>query len=89
MRTTLTIEDSTAAKLKTLAHESGKSFKQVVNEALRLGLERRGTSQHRKPYRLEPVNLGEPRAGYDLDKALALAGELEDAEIARKLAERK
>lgn len=39
MRTTLTIEDSLAELLKKQAHETGKPFKQVVNEALRAGLE--------------------------------------------------
>lgn len=89
MRTTLTIEDKTAARLKSLAHESGKSFKQVVNETLRRGLERRQTSQRRKSYKLRPVEMGEPRPEYDLTKALALADNLEDSEIARKLALRK
>lgn len=39
MRTTLTIDDDVAAKLKAKAKkESDKSFKEVVNETLRLGL---------------------------------------------------
>ena len=38
MRTTLTIDDHIAAALKALARNSGKSFKTVVNEALRNGL---------------------------------------------------
>ncbi len=89
MRTTLTIDDVTASKLKTLAHETGKTFKQVVNETLRRGLEQDGAPRRRKPYRLAPVSLGEPRPGYDLTKALALAGELEDVALAQKLAMRK
>ncbi|MDZ7811368.1 MAG: type II toxin-antitoxin system VapB family antitoxin [Arhodomonas sp.] len=40
MRTTLTIEDRLAEELKRAAHSSGKSFKQIVNEALRAGLRR-------------------------------------------------
>jgi len=89
VRTTLTIEDKTAAKLKSLADESGKSFSQVVNETLRRGLENRQTSQRRKSYKLKPVKMGKPRPGYDLTKALALADNLEDSETARKLALRK
>ncbi len=77
MRTTLTIEDNTAARLKDLAHESGKSFKQVVNETLRRGLENGQPAQRRKAYKLKPVPMGEPRPGYDLMKALALAGHLQ------------
>jgi len=89
MRTTLTIEDVTAGKLKQLAHDSGKSFKQVVNETLQAGLRVAGVRERAAPYRLTPVSMGEVSAGYDLDKALALADTLEDIEIARKLALRK
>ena len=38
MRTTLTIDDDLAAALKKAAHDSGKTFKSVVNAALRNGL---------------------------------------------------
>ena len=38
MRTTLTIEDDLAQKLKTVANRQRKSFKEVVNQALRRGL---------------------------------------------------
>lgn len=89
MRTTLTIEDETAERLKSLAHESGKSFKQVVNETLRHGLEHGQTPQSRKPYKLKPVKMGEPRPAYDLAKALVLADNLEDSENASKLVLRK
>lgn len=38
MRTTLTIEDDLAQKLKNAANRQRKSFKEVVNQALRRGL---------------------------------------------------
>ena len=38
MRTTLTLDDDVAAKLKSLTRKSGASFKDVVNDALRRGL---------------------------------------------------
>lgn len=38
MRTTLTIDDDLAATMKRSAQRSGKSFKAVVNEAIRRGL---------------------------------------------------
>lgn len=41
MRTTLTIDDQVAAELEELAHESRRSFKSVVNEVLRAGLEQK------------------------------------------------
>ena len=38
MRTTLTIDDDIAHKLKTVAARQQKSFKDVVNQALKKGL---------------------------------------------------
>jgi len=38
MRTTLTIEDSVDKKLKKIASQSGKTYKEVVNETLKKGL---------------------------------------------------
>ncbi len=37
MRTTLTIDEQVAIALQETARRSGKSYKAVVNEALRLG----------------------------------------------------
>lgn len=87
MRTTLTIDDQIAADLKRVAYESGRSFKQVVNDTLRAGLEA-GVRAPRR-YRLRPSRLGGVRSGFDLDKALHLAAALEDEEIVRKLRLRK
>lgn len=89
MRTTLTLDDELAATLKKRAFETGKSFKEVVNEALRAGLEADRALPRPKPYTVEPVSLGEPLPGIDLDKALALTGALEDDELARELQLRK
>ena len=38
MRTTLTLDDDLANRLKQLARESGRSFKEITNEVLRRGL---------------------------------------------------
>jgi len=38
VRTTLTLDDDIAASLKTLARDTGKSFKAVVNDVIRHGL---------------------------------------------------
>ena len=88
MRTTLTIDDELAAALKEVARESGKSFKEVVNEALRRGLHAPKAGPE-TPYRVKPVSMGSARADFDLDKALALADHLEDAAIHAKLTLRK
>ncbi|HEY3259357.1 MAG TPA: ribbon-helix-helix protein, CopG family [Pseudonocardiaceae bacterium] len=39
MRTTVTLDDDLAIRLERLSHEQGRSFKSVINEALRAGLE--------------------------------------------------
>lgn len=89
MRTTLTIEDRIARDLKQIAHRSGKPFKVVVNETLQAGLAVEQDRPRPKRYRLRPVALGSVRRGLDLDKALALADSLEDAELGHKMELRK
>jgi hypothetical protein len=82
VRTTVTLDDDLAEILKQRAHEREVAFKHVLNEAIRAGLQ--GGTPAVKRYRMKPRRLG-VRAGIDLTKALGLAAQLEDAEIARKL----
>ena len=88
MRTTLTIDDQLLESLKAKALSTGKPLKQVVNEALRLGLENLDKPTA-KTYRLKSVSMGPPRAGIYLNKALQLADTLEDEAIAQKLEQRR
>ena len=84
MRTTLTIEESIARALKQRAYETGLSFKAVVNETLRKGLEREKRKPERnKKFRQRTYEMGVPLL--DLTKANQLAGEHEDAELIRKM----
>ncbi|MDZ7759516.1 MAG: hypothetical protein U5L00_04570 [Desulfovermiculus sp.] len=88
MRTTLSIDDQTLALLKEMAHNSKKPLRQLVNEALSLGLkqlEQPGPT----PYSLCPSSLGQPGPGLNIDKALDLADELENEAICSKLEQRK
>jgi hypothetical protein len=90
MRTTLTIDDKLAAALKKRAFETGKSFKEVVNEVLRAGLMADQASPPKaKPFKIKPMSLGGPQPGINLDKANQLAGELDDEELIRKMRLRK
>jgi hypothetical protein len=86
MRTTVTLDQDVAAKLQLLARERGVSFKAALNETVRAGLDSEGRSA--RPYRMPSRRMG-VRRGVDLDRAARLAGELEDAEIVRKLQLRK
>jgi hypothetical protein len=86
MRTTVTLDPDVAARLKQSARERGISFKEALNSSVRRGFERGEASP--RPYRVPSRRLS-VRPGIDLDRALALAGELEDAETVRKLALRK
>ena len=83
MRTTVTLDDDVAAKLKRLARERDISFKEALNSSVRRGIQR-GEAKPR-PYRLPPPQSLGARPGINLDKALRLAGEMEDEEIIRKL----
>jgi hypothetical protein len=86
VRTTVTLDEDVAAKLKQAARERGVSFKVVLNDAVRAGLSRQ--ARPTQPFRMKTFPMG-VRPGINLDKALQLAGELEDEEILRKMALRK
>ena len=85
MRTTVTLDEDVAARLKEAARARGVSFKEALNSAIRAGLAAGRTAQ---PYHTPSRPLG-LRPGLDLDKALHLADDMEDAEIMRKLELRK
>jgi hypothetical protein len=88
MRTTITLDDDVAAQLRRLARETGRPFKQVVNDALRAGLlpPHTSTSTADVSFATYPLGL---RVEINLDRARHLAAELEDEETARKMELRK
>jgi hypothetical protein len=84
MRTTITLDDSVAAIVQRVMAERGLSFKEVVNDAIRMAFSAEPATGFRTP----TFDMGfEPAVPWD--KALRLAAELEDEELTRKLAERK
>jgi len=89
MRTTLTIDDKVAKELRKIAYKSGRPFKDVVNQTLRAGIEVEQGLPRSRPYKVKPVSLGGILPGINLDKALRVAEEMEDLEIAGKLRLRK
>jgi len=59
VRTTLSLDDDVARLLDKESRRSGASFKQVVNQFLRLGL-MASKQPARKPFKVTPINLGLP-----------------------------
>lgn len=59
MRTTLTLDDDVAKMLEKEVQRTGDSFKQVVNETLRLGLVA-AKQPPRKPFVVKSMNLQLP-----------------------------
>ena len=81
MRTTITLDPDTEALIKESMQREGATFKETVNRAIRAGLAQRG---RKHTFRQRTVAMGfNPDIPYD--KALRLAGQLEDQEILRKL----
>jgi hypothetical protein len=83
VRSTITLEPDVRTLVERRMHERRESFKTVVNEALRAGLA--GSGRRETP--MPTFDMGEPMV--DLDKALALAGAMEDEELVRRLHARK
>ncbi len=77
MRTTVTLEEDVAVRLREAARTRGISFKAVINEAIRAGL---AEPPDARPFRVEARPLG-LRAGIDLTKANTLAAQLENDEL--------
>jgi hypothetical protein len=84
MRTTVTLEPDTEAIIRRAMRERGLTFKQAVNEAIRAGA---ATPGRRRAFRTPTFDMGRPAV--PIDKALRLAGELEDEELLRELAARR
>ncbi|MFO7279572.1 MAG: hypothetical protein C0P77_004105 [Thermoanaerobacterales bacterium] len=80
MRTTVTLDPDTAALVRRRMKEEGVSFKQALNDAIRAGFE---DARRREPFRTATAAMGVPTV--DLDRALQLAGEIEDVELVRKM----
>jgi hypothetical protein len=77
MRTTVTLDEDVKALLAAAAFRSGRSFKATLNDAVRAALARDLVqAAQRRPPAWPVHDLG--RALVDLDKAIALAAELDD-----------
>jgi hypothetical protein len=81
MRTTVTLEPDTEALVRELMTREGIGFKEAINRAIRLGL----APSPRRRFRQRTFAMGF-RPDIPYDKALQLAGDVEDRELLRGLA---
>lgn len=82
MRTTVTLDPDVEALVKGAMRDRGLTFKEAINDAIRAGM---ASTPVGGALTFKTHDMGEPLV--DVTKALRLAGELEDQEVARKLAE--
>jgi hypothetical protein len=78
MRTTLTLDDDNAERLREVAHRTRRPFKTVVNDVIRRGLEEDRVEEVQSPYRvvarpmglrpgIDPARLAEFEADLDIE----------------------
>lgn len=79
MRTTVTLDDDVAAKLRAEARRTGKPFKTVLNEHLRVALSGRGRGRSAS-FRIEPRDLGALRPSLSQDNVAELLDLVEGPE---------
>ncbi len=79
MRTTVTLDPDVAEFVKRTMREHGMTFKQAITEAIRAGI---AGGSRPSPRKFPTHDLGEPLV--DVTKALRLAGEMEDQELAAR-----
>lgn len=82
MRTTVTLDSDTEALVRKRMRDRGVSFKQALNDAIREGLTPQAPVAE-STFHTDTADLGLPAV--NLDRALALAGELEDEELVRRM----
>lgn len=79
MRTTLTLDPDVAAKARKGAAQLDRPFKDVINAALRVGLDEILAPPAARPYRTQPRAMGLRRGfSYDNISELIAAAEGED-----------
>ena len=76
MRTTLTIDDDVAERLRRHVRRTGRAYKQLVNEALRRGLDALSREPKAAPFRVKARKMG-PRPGLNFDNVGELLERLE------------
>ena len=76
MRTTLTLDDDNADRLREMAERTRRPFKQVVNDVIRRGLDSLLVEEPQAPYKVKASPMG-LRRGIDPAKLSKLEAELD------------
>jgi hypothetical protein len=77
MRTTLTLDDDVAAKLKAESQRSGRPFRDVVNDFLRRGLASKSARAPGRPFAVVARDLGALHPGLSLDSVADLIDQID------------
>jgi hypothetical protein len=80
MRTTLTLDEDIAQRLQAESRRTGRSFKEVVNEHLRMSLAQSRALKSMGPFRVTAADLGGPANSGSYDDIAALLEESEGVE---------
>jgi hypothetical protein len=76
VRTTLTLDEDVRAKLEAEMRRTGRSFKETVNETLRIGLTARKEAKPAKPFEIHARDL-HARPGINFDNIEELLDQIE------------
>jgi hypothetical protein len=77
MRTTLTLDEDVAVKLRAESHRAGRPFREIVNETLRRGLASRRVAAQRQSLKITARDLGDLKPGLSLDNVAELIEHVE------------
>ena len=77
MRTTVTLDDDVAAKLKAESRRLARPFREVINEILRRGLASTRTASSHQPFKVATLDMGRLLPGLSLDNIGELLEQVE------------
>jgi hypothetical protein len=79
IRTTITLDDDVLDRVKAESRSRGSSFRETLNDLLRLALLARSAPPERKRFRIKATHMGyRPGLNYDHIESLLEYGEGED-----------
>lgn len=79
IRTTITLDDDVLERVKAESRSRGASFKDTLNDLLRLALIQKVEKQLNHKFKVKPFNMGQlPGLDYDSVESLVAHGEGED-----------